>query len=116
MGRLQRSHAARPSPSSHRGRRARHRIADIDGDGKPDILTPFGWIRQINADADQWEWHPDWNLRDTGFPIIGYDVNNDGRMDLIVGQGHSYGLYWWEQGGPKSHPKWTKHIIDESFS
>ncbi len=91
-------------------------VADIDGDGKADILTPSGWFRQVNADADQWEWHPDWDLGDTGFPIIGFDVNHDGRMDLIVGQGHGYGLYWWEQGGPKGHPTWTKHIIDESFS
>lgn len=91
-------------------------VADIDGDGKADILTPTGWFRQIDADADQWEWHPNWNLGDAGFPIIGYDVNGDGRMDLIVGQGHSYGLYWWEQMGPKSHPQWRKHIIDESFS
>jgi hypothetical protein len=91
-------------------------IADIDGDGKADILTPFGWFRQINADADKWEWHPDWNIGDTGFPIIGYDVNGDGRTDLIVGQGHAYGLYWWEQGGPREHPTWTKHVIDESFS
>jgi len=91
-------------------------IADIDGDGKADILTPFGWFQQVNADADQWVWHPDWNLGDTGFPILAYDVNGDGRMDLIVGQGHGYGLYWWEQGGPKSKPTWTKHVIDESFS
>lgn len=91
-------------------------IADIDGDGKADILTPTGWFRQVDADADRWEWHPDWKLGDTGFPIIGYDVNGDGRMDLIVGQGHGFGLYWWEQGGPKSAPTWTKHIIDESFS
>lgn len=91
-------------------------VADIDGDGKADILTPTGWFRQIDADRDQWEWHPDWDLGDAGFPILGYDVNHDGRTDLIVGQGHGYGLYWWEQGGPKQHPTWTRHIIDESFS
>src|ERR1700761_6527379 len=77
-------------------------VADIDGDGKADILTPSGWFRQIDANSDQWEWHPDWNVGDAGFPIIGFDVNGDGRTDLIVGQGHGYGLYWWEQGGPKS--------------
>jgi len=26
-----------------------------------------------------------------------YDVNEDGLADLIVGQGHAYGLHWWEQ-------------------
>jgi hypothetical protein len=91
-------------------------IADIDGDGKADILTPTGWFKNIDADHDQWEWHPDWQIGDAGFPIIGYDVNNDGRMDIIVGQGHGYGLYWYEQGGPREHPTWTRHIIDESFS
>ena len=32
-------------------------VADVDGDGKMDILTPNGWFRQIDADKDQWEWH-----------------------------------------------------------
>src|SRR4029079_17445280 len=75
-----------------------------------------GWFRQLNADADKWEWHPDWKLGDAGFPIIGYDVNGDGRTDLIVGQGHGYGLYWWEQSGPKAKLTWTKRIIDGAFS
>ena len=74
-------------------------VADIDGDGKADILTPTGWFRQIDADKGQWEWHADWNLGDAGFPILGYDVNNDGKMDIIYGKGHSYGLYWLEQRG-----------------
>ena len=92
-------------------------VADIDGDGKADILTPTGWFRQIDADKDQWEWHPDWNLDDAGFPILGYDVNNDGKMDIIYGQGHSYGLYWLEQKvDPQGHRQWIKHAIDESFS
>jgi hypothetical protein len=91
-------------------------IADIDGDGKADILTTHGWFRQIDANNDKWEWHPDWELGDAGFPILGYDVNHDGKLDLIYGQGHGYGLYWLEQSGTPQHRTWTRHTIDESFS
>jgi hypothetical protein len=91
-------------------------IADINGDGKADVLTTHGWFEQIDADHDKWKWHGEWTLGDAGFPILGYDVNHDGRTDLIYGQGHGYGLYWLEQSGPKDHPTWTKHAIDESFS
>jgi hypothetical protein len=91
-------------------------IADVDGDGKADILTPFGWFKNIDANHDQWEWHPDWQLGDAGFPIVGYDVNNDGKMDVIYGRGHSYGLYWLEQQGSGANRQWVRHTIDESFS
>ncbi len=91
-------------------------LADIDGDGKTDILTPFGWFQNIDANSDKWEWHPDWHLGDAGFPIIGYDVNHDGKRDLIYGQGHGYGLYWLEQTGTPAHREWKRHTIDESFS
>ena len=91
-------------------------MADVNGDGKVDLLTPFGWFQNIDANSDKWEWHGDWNLGETGFPIIGYDVNGDGKADIIYGRGHSYGLYWLEQKGDSAHPQWVKHVIDESFS
>jgi hypothetical protein len=91
-------------------------IADIDGDGKADILTPYGWFQNIDAAHDKWQWHADWHLGDAGFPILAYDVNHDGKMDIIYGQGHSYGLYWLEQGGTPGHRTFTRHTIDESFS
>ena len=91
-------------------------IADINGDGKPDVLTPHGWFEAIDADADKWMWHPDWDLADTGFPVLAYDVNHDGKMDLVYGQGHGYGLYWLEQTGTPARRGWIRHTIDESFS
>ncbi len=91
-------------------------IADMNGDGKMDLLTPYGWFQNVNADADQWKWHADWNLGESGFPIIGYDVNGDGKMDVIYGRGHSYGLYWLEASGDSSALQFKRHIIDESFS
>lgn len=91
-------------------------IADVDGDGKADILTPYGWFKNIDADHDQWEWHGEWKLGDAGFPILAYDVNHDGKPDIIYGQGHGYGLYWLEQTGTPAHREWKRHTIDESFS
>ena len=91
-------------------------MADIDGDGKMDLLTPHGWFKNIDANRDQWEWHGDWDLEEAGFPIIGYDVNDDGKTDIIYGRGHSYGLYWLEQQGDAAHRRWVRHTIDESFS
>jgi hypothetical protein len=91
-------------------------MADIDGDGKTDLLTPFGWFKNIDANQDKWEWQAAWTLGEAGFPIVGYDVNKDGKMDLIYGRGHSYGLYWLEQQGEGANRTWKKHTIDESFS
>ena len=41
---------------------------------------------------------------------------NNGKTDIIYGQGHSYGIYWLEQRGDGDNRHWVKHTIDESFS
>jgi len=91
--------------------------ADVDGDGKPDILTVRGWYRQVNLARDQWEYHLDWDVKETGIRICAMDVNGDGLTDLIYSRGHGYGLYWMAQkkdaAGKRS---WTEHAIDLSAS
>ena len=104
-----------------RGRRASRMgtasgVADIDGDGTG-RHSHAEWMAQADrCHKNDWEWHPDWQMGDAGFPIIGYDVNNDGKMDVIYGQGHSYGLYWLEQIGDGDNRHWVRRAIDESFS
>lgn len=91
-------------------------VVDINGDGKPDLLTVHGWLENVDADHDKWNWHADWEMGEAGFPIIGYDVNNDGKMDVIYGHGHDYGLYWLEQRMSGGRRTWKRHVIDDSFS
>ncbi len=90
----------------------------VNGDGRGDFIVPEGWIEapedRING---KWTFHPDFHLGSASVPILVHDVNGDGLADLIVGMGHDYGLFWYEQrldnAGERS---WVKHVIDADRS
>ncbi|RYY22631.1 MAG: VCBS repeat-containing protein, partial [Chitinophagaceae bacterium] len=94
-------------------------FGDINGDGRGDFVLPDGWL-EAPADPwkDKWIFHPELRLGETGIPVIVADLNKDGKADLIVGQGHGYGLDWYEQRLSKADGKrsWIKHSIDSSNS
>jgi hypothetical protein len=74
---------------------------------------PKGWFEAPpDPRTGDWKWHPDFDLGDTGFIYV-YDVNGDGRNDIVTSMAHNYGIFWLEQG---ADGQWTKHIIDESWS
>jgi hypothetical protein len=87
---------------------------DVNGDGRTDILTPKGWFEApVDPRSDGWKMH-------TGFPEttqLGFmyvlDVNGDGRNDVLTSNAHDYGIFWFEHG---EGGKWTKHVIDDSWS
>lgn len=91
-------------------------VGDVDGDGKLDVVATKGWYRQVDASNDQWEWTPEFDLGHTGFGIQVFDVNADGKSDLIYGRGHSYGLFWREQTSEGGKRGWKEHLIDGTFS
>ena len=90
---------------------------DLNGDGRVDILCPNGWYEAPRSDsADEWTWHSEWNLGTASVPILAYDVNEDGRMDVVWGMGHNYGIYWLEQQELEGQRTWMRHTIDTRWS
>ena len=92
-------------------------VGDINKDGLVDIVTPEGWLEQINSGTD-WDWHPEFSLdTPTSIPILIHDVDRDGDKDIIWGMGHDYGVFWLEQKPDgRSERIWEKHEIDITWS
>ena len=65
-----------------------------------------------------WTWRNDFDLPHASCPVLVVDLNEDGRNDIIWGNGHNYGLYWMEQLEPQSDgtTTWRQRVIDDKFS
>ncbi|MCP4308521.1 MAG: VCBS repeat-containing protein, partial [bacterium] len=78
------------------------------------------WYERPKTDvlSGPWKFRPETALPHPSCPFLVMDVNADGRADIVWGKAHDFGLYWWQQGEPKSDgtTTWTEHLIDKSWS
>jgi hypothetical protein len=89
-------------------------VADINADGRIDIIAKSGWWEQPakNANKGQWIEHPYAFAEEGGAQMQVYDVNADGKVDIISSlDAHGYGLAWFEQKGSGSDLTFEKHMI-----
>jgi hypothetical protein len=108
---------------------AQHGIGagDINGDGRMDIVSPYGWWEQPpkGTAAGPWPYHPvmfgRWpraGASPGGAELGVYDVNGDGLNDVVTSlEAHGWGLAWYEQKRDKNGAiSFTEHMIAGDYA
>ena len=94
-------------------------VANVDGDGDLDLFVAGGWIEQPatnRREPGSWTFHAidDSNPGD-GPAAAAFDIDDDGRVDLVTSPQHATGsLAWFENPADPESASWPRHEISDT--
>lgn len=90
-------------------------IGDVNGDGRLDLLEKDGCWEQPTpgSKTEFWTFHPVKFSEGGGAQMYAFDVNGDGRNDVITSKAaHAYGLSWFENvAGKNGEIEFKEHLF-----
>jgi hypothetical protein len=103
-------------------------VADVNGDGKPDVIVAMryqpstnaagasvgiAWLENTGSPTGEWIYHTiDTTAGNFADPrtVQAGDVNKDGKVDVVVSDAVTGVLAWYSQSSPDS---WQRHVIPD---
>ena len=87
---------------------------DVDGDGDNDLVSGRNWYSNPDWVPRPLRTIDDWNGYVQSNGDFLWDVNQDGRLDVVAGSFLPTQVYWYENPGPKGlrlGHLWKKHLL-----
>ena len=84
-------------------------VGDVNGDKRNDVICTGGWWEQpIKADGTTpWKFHPA-NLGEACADMFAYDMDGDGKNDVLSSSAHKFGIWWHKQKPSDGEPGFQK--------
>jgi FG-GAP-like repeat len=86
-------------------------VGDVNGDGRPDVICTGGWWEQPGKPTGApWKFHPA-DLGPDCADLFAYDLDNDGKPDILSSSAHRYGIWWHQQRPGPNGPTFLRHDL-----